>query len=123
MVVLVFVSGEDAEDAHANHVGEGVVDKVGIARIVECPGVDYTFGLSANPVLRRQSAALLAAAVRGWEETHTPQRLFTGFEYQAESCPVPRWVIVKAEAHAPGTNRRFVVTNRPEGVGVSGGDV
>jgi hypothetical protein len=76
-------------------------------------GVDYTFGLSANPVLQRQSEELLAEAVRGWEETHTPQRRFTGFAYQAGSWPAPRRVIVKAEANALGTNRRFIVTNRP----------
>lgn len=76
-------------------------------------GVDYTFGLSANPVLQRESEELLAAAVRGFEETRTPQRLFAGFGYQAGSWPAPRRVIVKAEANAQGTNRRFIVTNRP----------
>jgi hypothetical protein len=39
--------------------------------------------------------------------------LFAGFWYQAQTWPYPRWVIVKAEANAQGTNRRFVVTNRP----------
>jgi hypothetical protein len=81
--------------------------------VCERLGIDYTFGLSANAVLQRRSEELLAAAVQGWEETHTPQRLFTGFAYQAGSWPVPRWVIVKAEANAQGTNRRFIVTNRP----------
>ncbi len=76
-------------------------------------GVDYTFGLSANAVLQRQSEELLADAVRGFEETHTPQRRFTGLAYQAGSWPVSRRVIVKAEANAQGTNRRFIVTNRP----------
>ena len=76
-------------------------------------GVDYTFGLSANAVLQRQSEEWLAAAVRGFEETHEPQRRFAGFAYAAGSWPAPRRVIVKAEANAQGTNRRFVVTNRP----------
>jgi hypothetical protein len=76
-------------------------------------GVDYTFGLSANAVLQRESEELLAEAVRSWEETHTPQRRFTGLEYQAGSWPASRRVIVKAEANAQGTNRRFIVTNRP----------
>ncbi len=31
---------------------------------------------------------------------------------KAGSWALPRWVIVKAEAHAEGTNRRAVVTNR-----------
>jgi hypothetical protein len=76
-------------------------------------GVEYPFGLSANAVLRRESEDLLAAAVRGFEETHTAQRRFTGFAYRAGSWPAPRRVIVKAEANAQGTNRRFIVTNRP----------
>jgi hypothetical protein len=72
----------------------------------------YTFGQSANAVLQRQTEELLTQAVRLWNETHEPQRLFTGFWYQAASWSVPRWVIAKCEAHAPGTNRRFVATNR-----------
>ncbi len=76
-------------------------------------GVEYTFGLSANAVLQRLSEQLLAEAMRGFEETHEPQRRFTGFAYQAGSWPAARRVIVKAEANAQGTNRRFVVTNRP----------
>src|SRR4029079_11123551 len=69
-------------------------------------------GQSANAVLQRESEELLAEAVRRWHETHEPQRLFAGFWYQAGSWPVPRWTVVKAEANAQGTNRRFVVTNR-----------
>jgi DDE family transposase len=83
----------------------------------------YTFGLSSNAVLQRHSDELLARAVAGWEQEQqaarqqsrpaVPQRLFTGFWYQAGSWPQPRWVIAKAEANAQGTNRRFIVTNRP----------
>jgi len=83
----------------------------------------YTFGLSSNAVLQRRSDALLAQAVATWEQerelakregrTAVPQRLFTGFWYQAGSWPHARWVIAKAEANAQGTNRRFIVTNRP----------
>jgi hypothetical protein len=75
--------------------------------------VQYTFGLRLNPVLKRQSDALLAEAVEQYERTGQPQRLFTAFWYQAGSWALPRWVVVKAEAHAAGTNRRAVVTNRP----------
>jgi hypothetical protein len=73
----------------------------------------YTFGLSSNPVLQRESEELLTQAVQRWEQTGEPQRLFEGFWYRAESWDVARWVTVKAEANAEGTNRRFVVTNRP----------
>jgi hypothetical protein len=74
--------------------------------------VIYTYGISPNPVLLRESEALLAQAVHEWERTGEPQRLFTGFWYRAATWAVPRWVVVKAEANAQGTNRRFVVTNR-----------
>jgi hypothetical protein len=75
--------------------------------------VQYTFGLRLNPVLKGRSDALLAEAVEQYERTGQPQRLFTAFWYQAGSWTEPRWVVVKAEAHAAGTNRRAVVTNRP----------
>jgi hypothetical protein len=76
-------------------------------------GVEYTFGLSANQVLQRETEDLLAEAVRRFEETGQPQRLFCGWWYQAGTWERPRWVIAKAEAHAQGTNRRFLVSNRP----------
>jgi Transposase DDE domain group 1 len=81
----------------------------------ECESLEviYTFGQSANVVLQRETADLLAEAVRRWDDTHAPQRLFAGFWYQAGTWPAPRWVIAKAEANAQGTNRRFVTTNRP----------
>ncbi len=36
-----------------------------------------------------------------------------GSGIEPERGRVPRWVVVKAEANAQGTNRRFVTTNRP----------
>ena len=79
----------------------------------ESLGVDYTVGIGMNAVLKRYSADLLQQAVDQYEQTGQPQRLLTGFFYQAGSWPQPRWVVVKCEAHAQGTNRRAVVTNRP----------
>lgn len=81
--------------------------------VCERLGVDYTFGISANTVLKDASAALLEQAVAAYEATQSPQRLFDGFWYQAGTWSHSRWVIVKAEAHAQGTNRRFIVCNRP----------
>jgi hypothetical protein len=78
-------------------------------------GIVYTFGQSANAVLQRETEALLEEAVQRWDATGEPQRLFTGFWYQAQTWAEPRWVIAKCEAHAQGTNRRFVTTNRPAG--------
>jgi hypothetical protein len=87
--------------------------------------ISYTFGLSANAVLQRDTEGLLAEAVAAYErdrqaarqqEPAQPavrSRLFTGFWYQAGTWPYARFVVAKAEANDRGTNRRFVVTNRP----------
>ena len=48
----------------------------------------YTFGQSANAVLQRQTEALLDEAVRRWDETGEPQRLFTGFWYRAQTLSI-----------------------------------
>ena len=77
--------------------------------------IDYTLGLKLNATIKARSEALLAEAVAQYEQTGQPQRLFTGFWYRAESWTRERWVVVKAEAHAQGTNRRAVVSNRPGG--------
>jgi Transposase DDE domain group 1 len=73
----------------------------------------YTFGIGMNARLKRISEELLAQAVTEYEETGRPQRLFLGTWYQADSWEHERYVVIKAEAHAQGTNRRAVVTNRP----------
>jgi hypothetical protein len=74
--------------------------------------IQYTFGMGMNTRLKALSEGLLAEAVARWDATSEPQRLFTAFWYRADSWPAQRWVIVKCEAHAEGTNRRAVVTNR-----------
>jgi hypothetical protein len=74
--------------------------------------IEYTIGLGMNPVLKRNSEETLQSAVKQYEQTGQPQRLFTTFEYQAGSWDQPRFVVVKCEANAQGTNRRAVVTNR-----------
>jgi len=95
-----------------------------------CEGlrVSYMFGLSTNTVLQGETEGLLAEAVAAYERERQaarqqepprpvmPSRLFTGFWYQAGTWPQPRWVVAKAEANDRGTNRRFVVTNRPGAV-------
>lgn len=73
----------------------------------------YTFGLSMNPRLQKLSETLLNQAVLQFEQTGQPQRLFLSAEYQADSWPTLRQIVIKVEAHAQGTNRRAVVTNRP----------
>lgn len=85
----------------------------------------YTFGLTANAVLQRHTDDLLAQAVAAYQQDRqaareaepprsaVPSRLFTGWWYQAGPWEHPRYVVGKAEANAQGTNRRFIVTNRP----------
>jgi len=75
--------------------------------------VDYTLGMGMNARLKKYSDSLLETAVAQYEATDQPQRLFTAFWYRADSWPAQRWVVVKCEANAQGTNRRAVVTNRP----------
>jgi DDE family transposase len=75
--------------------------------------VRYTFGIGMNSRLRALSDALLAEAVAAYEQTGQSQRLFLSLDYRAESWPASQPVVIKVEAHAQGTNRRAVVTNRP----------
>jgi hypothetical protein len=88
----------------------------GVPRVYDaCERVDiqYTLGIRMNPRLKRLSDPLLEEAVKRFESTGQPQRLFCAFWYRAESWPAQRWVIIKCEANSEGTNRRAVVTNRP----------
>lgn len=75
--------------------------------------LQYSFGIGMNPILQKNSEELLAQAVCRYDQSGQSQRLFTGFDYQAGSWSQERFVIVKAEAHPAGTNRRAIVTNRP----------
>jgi hypothetical protein len=74
--------------------------------------ITYTFGLTANTILKAWTDPLVTQAVADFTANHTPSRLFEVFEYRAGTWPILRTVVVKAEANACGTNRRFVVTNR-----------
>ena len=78
----------------------------------------YTFrvpagGCGMNAVLKRESQALQDEAVARYEQTGQPQRLFLSLMYRAGTWAEPQRVVIKCEAHAQGTNRRAVVTNRP----------
>jgi hypothetical protein len=74
--------------------------------------IQYTIGIGMNARLKKLSDSLLEQAILQWEATGQPQRLFTAFWYRADSWPAQRWVVIKCEANAQGTNRRAVVTNR-----------
>jgi hypothetical protein len=75
--------------------------------------LSYTFGIGMNSRLRDLSDDLLKQAVKEFEETKKPQRLFLAIDYQAKSWAASQPIVIKVEAHAQGTNRRAVVTNRP----------
>jgi len=77
--------------------------------------LSYTFGIGMNSRLRDKSDELLKQAVKDFEQTKEPQRLFLAVRYQAESWAAAQPVVIKVEAQAQGTNRRAVVTNRPGG--------
>jgi hypothetical protein len=87
-------------------------------------GLEYSYGLASNAVLKRRSETLLEQAVAAYEQQRQQAkqeerpapatvRLFDAFWYQAGTWQAPRWVIVKAEANAQGSNRRFVLCDRP----------
>jgi Transposase DDE domain group 1 len=75
--------------------------------------LSYTFGIGMNSRLRDLSDALLKQAVEDYERTKQPQRLFLADHYKAKPWAAAQPIVIKVEAHAQGTNRRAVVTNRP----------
>src|SRR5512142_2078285 len=75
--------------------------------------LSYTFGIGMNSRLRDLSEGLLKEAVEEYEKTGQPQRRFLAVHYQAQTWAWEQPIVIKAEAHAQGTNRRAVVTNRP----------
>jgi hypothetical protein len=81
-------------------------------KVCERLDIDYSFGLGMNARLKKLTEPLLAEAVARREASGESQRLFAAFWYKADSWPAQRWVIVKCEANAEGTNRRAMVTNR-----------
>lgn len=74
-------------------------------------GVGYLVGLARNPVLERRLAPTMAQAAQQFQQTQVKQRIFTEFEYAAQTWDRPRRVIGKAEYTAQGPNPRFLVTN------------
>jgi hypothetical protein len=83
-----------------------------VYKVCDDLGVTFTIGLGMNSRLKKLSEDLLEQALKTFTETQKPQRLFLPVEYQADSWPVTRPVVIKVEANAQGTNRRAVVTNR-----------
>jgi hypothetical protein len=75
--------------------------------------LSYTIGIGMNSRLRELSDDLLEQAVKDFEQTKEPRRLFLAVRYQAGTWAADQPIVIKVEAHTQGTNRRAVVTNRP----------
>jgi len=75
--------------------------------------IDYTIGIAMNATLKKKTDALHDFCMEQFDQTGQSQRRFAAFWYRAQSWSAQRWVVVKVEVHAQGTNRRAVVTNRP----------
>jgi Transposase DDE domain group 1 len=84
----------------------------------EAEHLDYVIGYAGNAVLERATAQALADVelyyrCYGHRDPHV-QRFEEVRDYQAGSWPHARRVIAKVEINPHGSQRRYVVTNRPE---------
>ena len=91
--------------------GDGGFGNPTMYAVCERLDITYTFGLSTNEVLKRESEALLAEAVRlmrAWWSAAAVRWLLVSSEIMGRATLGGG----QSEANAHGTNRRFVVTNR-----------
>ena len=86
----------------------------GLYEFCECSEYDleYVIGFARNSRLEPLVEKLQQQAYRQFEQSGHKQRLFTDFDYQADSWDQPRRIVAKVEVMEAGLNRRFVVTNR-----------
>jgi Transposase DDE domain group 1 len=77
-------------------------------------GITYTIALITNERLKDLAKDLLEEATQEHQRTAKKATLFGEDAYGAESWKRERRVIYKAEAMDKGTNRRFVVSSRPD---------
>ena len=80
----------------------------------EAEGITYTIALITNERLKEMAHDLLEEAGQEHERTNKKAALFGEVLYGAASWEHERRVVYKAEAMEQGTNRRFVVTTRPD---------
>jgi len=80
----------------------------------EALGLPYTISLPQNERLLRLAAPFLRDADAMHAETGETARRYGEVWYAAQTWPVGRRVIIKAEVMTQGANPRFVVTTRPE---------
>ena len=82
--------------------------------LCESMGIRYVIGQITHASYKARAADTLAEAVRQFNATGIKARLFTEFEYQAETWNRSRRIIGKAERLPEGENVRFIVTNIQE---------
>lgn len=73
--------------------------------------VKYILGLAKNSRLLSEIATTIATAKRRFDASDEKQRIFSSFNYAAESWKSTRRVVAKAEHGDDGANPRFIVTN------------
>lgn len=73
--------------------------------------VKYILGIAKNNRLLAEIRASMAAAEIEYDASEEKQRLFSSFEYAAESWKHTRRIVAKAEHGDQGSNPRFIVTN------------
>lgn len=79
--------------------------------LCEAMGIRYVIGQITHESYKERVSDTLAEAVRQFDQTGAKARLFTEFQYQAQTWTHSRRVIGKAERMPEGENVRFVVTN------------
>jgi len=82
-----------------------------LLRWCENHGAHYRVGLAQNPRLLAAAQPLMTAAEQTFQTTQAKQRHFGEIQYAAATWDKERWVIVKAEHTAKGSNPRFLVAN------------
>ena len=84
-----------------------------LLRWCERQQVGYLVGLPRNKRLLAQTETIRQQAEEAFNTSKEKQRLFTDFQYAANSWQVTRRVIIKAEHTDKGANPRFITTNLP----------
>jgi len=74
-------------------------------------GIQYVTGISGNKRLQELAKPLMQLAKEQYEKNSEKQRLFSEYQYSANSWKNSRRIVAKAEHHEHGTNLRFLVTN------------
>lgn len=98
-------------DVHIIFRGDGAFCRPEMLAWCDRKNVGYITGIAGNQRLLKNASELMASAKEGFEKTGEKQRLFSEFQYAAETWKNERKIIVKAEHNSKGENPRFLCTN------------